>query len=112
MPLYFIDTFTDGVEDRDTEGLTLDTIGEARALAVETMVDLCREKPKPGEKRVVTVMLRDERNALVYTDTATVDGKPAPRSEDVAIHRAMGAMNRTVALSYAWTTGNSPTCVV
>lgn len=97
MPQFYIEvTSSDGgIESPDREGFDLAGVGAARALVVETLIGFAREQPLPGETRTITVIARDEMGSTVYSDSATVQGRPLPGPDDPAVWRAMVAMNRS-----------------
>lgn len=95
MPHYRIEiTSSDGAIDRpDPEGITLDHIGHAKALAVETLLEAAKERVPPGRSRTIAVTAYDERGAAVYGDEATIQG-PAASAETEGVWRAMAAMTK------------------
>lgn len=99
MPHYrIVITSSDGaINNSDPEGITLDHIGHAKALAVETLLEEAKERVPTGGLRAITVTVCDDGGRTLHSDEIRIRGAlVSPETEGV--WRAMAAMDRRTVL--------------
>lgn len=96
MPHFHIEvTSSDGeIDGPDPEGITLDGVGAARALVVETLIGLAAETPRSGATRTVLVTARDETGRILVSDSVTVRGRRLLQPDEPGVWRAIAAIRR------------------
>ena len=65
MPRYFFDTFDGETWIEDTEGVECDGPGAAQAEAQTALADIAKDETPDGDRRVMTVRVRDEDGPLL-----------------------------------------------
>ncbi len=74
MPRYYFDEYDGDDFFQDDEGLELDGIEAARAEARKALPDIARDViPDDGDRRVMTVKVRDETGKVVVTAILALD---------------------------------------
>lgn len=74
MPRYFFDIH-DGALRRDEVGVVCDSLGELRREAKRILPDLAGDEiPPGGDATAYTVLVRDDRELVIYTATLSFKG--------------------------------------
>ena len=75
MPRYFFDTDDGADRFQDDEGMDLPDARSARDAAVGSLPELSRDRLADGDHHRLTVRVRDEAGALVYSATLDLVGE-------------------------------------
>lgn len=75
MPHYFIETNDGDSFHRDRDGLDLKDDQAARVQAIAALPDMARDKIPDGDRRRLSVAVRNGDGRLIYRATLTLEGE-------------------------------------
>jgi hypothetical protein len=83
VPRYYIDSDDDDQRVIDEAGFELSGPLEARAVAIDALPDMARQKIPNGDRRTFTVHVRDEEGTVIYSAELVMAGEwHVPKPEE------------------------------